>query len=318
MKFRIIKLVGIFLMFNLMISGVSSQEYVDDDEIFFSQKLKAGMEFTWEFVRFNFEFNDTQGDSPALDQATTSTTAVTSTVTTIPPPTTTSITVTSPVASSDDVTVTETVTVSDPGFPEIPPGSKYTLKLLKDLGDLSQREYWDISNSDSYEYYDGSFSDPNLSDEEVFGGLDPFIFPSEIRFSNGTELNYFEYQVEERQRQLDEYSEEFTDDDPFGSVEYFIQDGVAIEKIIISYENERAEFELRTDIDTGVLLYLSIIQEFEGSKVDALIVLDQSEGIDINTIIGNDDPTLSVPLSAIFIYTLILVPIVVNRIRKNN
>ncbi|MCE7737563.1 MAG: hypothetical protein GPJ54_21920 [Candidatus Heimdallarchaeota archaeon] len=318
MKNNFAKFIGIFIMINLMISGVSSQEYVNDDDIYYSQKLKAGMEFTWEFVRFNFELNNTQGDSPALDQASTSTTAVTSSVIDETSTITITATTTSPVTSSDDVTVTETETVSDQEFPEIPPGSKYTLKLLKDLGDLSQEEYWDTYETDVNEYYDGSFNDPNLNDEEFFGGLDPFIFPSEIRFSNGTELNYFQYSIEERQRQMEEYSEDYTDDSPFGSEEYYIQDGIAIEKIDFSEENMTFIVEQRADIDTGVLLYLSLVQEFDELKVDLLIVLDQTEGIDIDTVIANDDPTLSVPISAIFVYTLILIPIIVNRIRKKN
>lgn len=304
MKYKIVKLVTIFLMFNLMVSGASGQEYVDNDEIYYSDKLKAGMEFTWEIVRFNFDFNYSV-DALELDQ--TSTTVPTATTTVSDGTTTVYSTV------SDETTtvyVTETTEYDEgPDFPDIKPGTKYTVKLLQDLGELSESSFWD-DYEDQYDYFDISFSDPNIDTTENDFGPSGFILPNTIRFENGTVLNYFEYQV----GQFSNF-EEYPDDLQFV---YKIEDEMFIEEMHLDSDEGTAHQQMYTDVETGVMVYISLFQNSTEASIDVEIKLDQSSGIDIDTVIANDDPTLSVPFSAVFIYTLILVPIVVNRIRKNN
>jgi hypothetical protein len=298
-------------MLSLLITGVSGQDYVDSDEIYFSDELKAGMEFTWEITRFNFEFNVTENDGLGLDQSTT-TTVVESSSSVDETSTVTISETTTETTSYDETSVTVT---EDPGpiFPDIKPGTKYTIKLLHDFGELSEEDYWNLYGSDTNEYYESSYSDPDL-DEEIFG-LDLFISPADVRMSNGTELNFFDYSIEMRERDKLKYPDDYEDDE-LRNEEYYIDGGIAFQKINFVEGGEKLIVDQRYDVETGILLYINAIQEMDGIKADILISLDHTDGININTRVGNDDLTLDVPLSAIFVYILLLLPIVVNKFGK--
>lgn len=305
MKIKVYKLIVTMIALNLLLTGASGQEYIDSDELYYSDKLKAGMEFTWEIVRFNFNFNYTD-ESLELDQAST----------TVPPATSIVLDETTTVYStvSDETTtvyVTET-TEYDEGsdFPEIKPGTKYTVKLLQDLGGLSEDRFWDdYENQD--DYFDYSFSDPDIDTSEEDFGPSGFILPNTIRFENGTVLNYFEYQVD----QFSNFEEEYPDDLQFV---YKIEDKMFIEETHLDSDEGSIHQQMYTDVETGVLVYISLFQNSTEANIDVEVKLEQSSGIDIDTVIANDDPTLSVPFSAIFVYTLILTPVVVSRFRKKS
>ncbi|MFV2016420.1 MAG: hypothetical protein ACC656_13395, partial [Candidatus Heimdallarchaeota archaeon] len=100
---------------------------------------------------------------------------------------------------------------------------------------------------------------------------------------------------------------------------YEIRNGIAYmsDKYEDPENNFTNFFEIQYDIDTGLLVYVYGESTDEYVSYEIEIKLKDSKGININELVANDDPTLSVPFSAIFVYTLILLPIVVNKIRKN-
>ncbi|MCE7737560.1 MAG: hypothetical protein GPJ54_21905 [Candidatus Heimdallarchaeota archaeon] len=288
MKRGLMKLTGILLMFNLMISGGSGQEFVGDYNIYYSDKLKTDMGFTWEIIKFDFIL-----PPPPEGE--------------IMPPSTTTIT------GSDGETTTvvvETTTAFDEiDIPDIKPGTLYTVKLLKDLGGLSQKMYWEDYNTNQDEYFQVSFSDPDIDTWSGNFGPEGFIEPNTIRFENGTELNFFEYRID----LIETLEGELPDDFEFG---YKIENGVYFEKTNYSSYQDVVQMESQIDVDTGILLYLSLYQNITGFTSDVEMRLDHVVGIDINTFNGNGNPTLSVPLSPIFVYSIIILPIIIGRIRK--
>lgn len=290
MENNLVKIIGSFLLFNLMISGGLGQDFVGDYNIYYSDKLKMDMEFTWEIIKFDYEFILL----PPPDQG-------------IYPPTTTTITD----SNGEVTTVVETTeTAGEIVPPEISPGTLYTVKLLKDLGGLSQQMYWEDYDINQEEYFQVSFSDPDIDTSTGNFGPDGFIEPNTIRFDNGTELNFFEYRIDLIETLKGELPEDF-------EIGFMIEDGVFIEKTNYSSYQDVVLMESRIDVDTGILLYLSLYQNITGFVADIEMRLDQVVGIDINNFNGNGNPTLSVSLSPILVYSIIIIPIILGRIRKH-
>ncbi|MCE7737562.1 MAG: hypothetical protein GPJ54_21915 [Candidatus Heimdallarchaeota archaeon] len=296
-----------------------SDDYYYESEIKYSDKLKAGMEFTWEISKYSVEI---PSDKLGLDQAATT---VTSTVdettyvtTTAPPETSTTVYTSYETTTWDDsTTTTYTEDISYPNFPDIAVGTTITIKLLKDLSNFTQYYFTDNSDYDDYQTYVDSFFEMSYSagtQEEMknFIPAEALIGPNTVVFENGTVMNLFELQVLEYERYQDEYEDEDS------SSTFEVKDGIAIQTE--SYNdpdrNETSSLNIQYDIDTGLLVYVYSELRESDTHFEIEVKLQSSEGLDVNNLVANDDPTLSVPISAIYVYTLILVPIVVNRIRK--
>lgn len=322
------RLAKINLLFSVMIiclfagsTFAQSDDYYYETEIKYSDKLKAGMEFTWEISKYNIQI---PSEKLGLDQATTtvtSTTAVTSYVTTTPPTESsttvyTSYETTTVTTTWDDSTTTYSEENYYPEFPDIKAGTTITIKLLRDLSNLTEYDYNDdYEDYQTYvdEFFEMSYSAGTEEEMKDFISAEALINPNTVVFENGTVMNLFELQVLEYQR----YQDEYEDEEYSSTLE--IKDGIAIQTQSFSDPdyNESSSLNLQFDIETGLLVYVH--SELVGEDLHFLIELKlkSSEGLDINNLVANDDPTLSVPISAIFVYTLILIPIIVSRIRKN-
>ncbi len=301
---------------SMIIIPVGAQDddyYFPDPKREFSDQIKAGMEFQWVLSKFSFE-----STTPAveLNQE--------SNITSPRPETTTYSTEYSTITDthSEDYSTTVYVTeetYNEPDFSTIHPGLKINVKILKDLVDLEIDEYYDYfyePSSESETYMEMSFSEGETEEMQWFIPIFILITPNTVVFENGTRMSSYQYDHDQYLKFREEYSD-FDDDYP-ETTELSIVDGVAIRKTSHTYSgDERTSYnEFRYDIPTGILVYVYVRETgADLEDIELEIKLDQSTGIDIK--IANDDPTLSVPISAIFVYTLILIPIIVNRIRKD-
>lgn len=300
---------------SMLIFPVIAQDddyYYPDPTREFSDQIKAGMEFQWVLSKFTYE---EPSSALGLNQE--------SKVTTVPPETTTYYTTTATTSAfSDEYTETVYVTeetINEPDFSTIKPGLKIKVKILKDLADLGIDEYYEYfyePSSESEAYMEMSFSQGETEEMQWFIPIFILITPNTVVFENGTRMSSYQYDHDQYLKFREEYSD-FDDDYP-ETTEFSIEDGVAIRKTSYtdSEDGETSYIEFRYDIATGILVYVNVTETGAGQEdIELEIKLEQSTGIDIK--VANDDPTLSVPISAIFVYTLILIPIVVNRRRKH-
>ena len=168
------KIILSVILLVILINPVNGQDYnYEERNYMFSEHLKEGMEFTWEFKKYSVNLNDS---SIGFDQVTSTTYAnVTEEYTTVSTTTTT----TEEHYPVETVTETTEVYIEYPEFPEVPIGTLYTVKLLKDLANLTEDYfYYDYDNEyeNRYkEYFDISVSmgdpDPIISFFSVDGFL---------------------------------------------------------------------------------------------------------------------------------------------------
>ncbi len=307
MRFKKTRLLLSFLIIGLLITNVRAQDdyYNQISTIRYSDNLVAGMEFTWEISKYNIDINDTFASQTGSYEYTETYTAVYETT-----------------ISGAVTTITETQTItyteenSSPELPEIAAGVTITVALLKDLTNLTNNyvsvDYnYDYDDYQSYlnSFFEFSYTGATEEQMEDFIPIELLIRPNTLVFENGTEANYFEFQIE----QFENYEDEYGD-----SEEGSIVNGVhIIKQNDTDSNNDFSNFiEFRTDVDTGVLLYIYAQTHDQFGDFEIEIKLSETKGIQIDNLVVNNDPTLSVPISAIFVYTLILIPIIVNRIRK--
>jgi hypothetical protein len=227
--------------------------------------------------------------------------------------------------TSDETTVVVTETteyVDEPDFPDVNEGLTIRVKILKDLADAPDDLYFDYYDETQEslfdEYFDIIYSEGTEEEMRWFIPLEILITPNQLTWDNGTSVNLFRHQYEEYKNYEEESSSEYSDEDDYYSStsSYDLRDGLAIQKNSFTEGNYTSMVEFRYDIDTGLLVYVYANVEEHDYEVELEIKLSQSTGIGINEIKGDPDPTLDVPISAIFVYTLLAVPIVINKIKK--
>lgn len=305
------------LMISFLINPVKAQDYsYDDPALKFSDRLKEGMEFTWQFKKYSVDFNESNIN---FDQITSTVYATTS----VYPSETTAYSdeYTTPVETT---TVTEEVYIEVPEFPEVPVGALYTIKLLKDLANLTEEVFYnnyedDYDDSTSYyneEYFDISVSNGDYNKIVPFFGVSGFIMPTVLEYENGTRLNSIEEQYKEELKWQEEYSETYSDEYDY-DLEYpeiSLVDGVYSMKLAYSVEDNTINTIQRTHVNTGVLLYVYVFADTPEVKYEIEVELYDPKDLD------NLEPneTLALPISAVFVYTLILIPIIINKIKPKN
>lgn len=280
-----IKLFALFIFLILTTGGTMAQsdEYYELPVTRYSDKLVTGVEFTWEISKLKMDLNP-------------------------------------------DATLSD-----DDNIEDIRAGMSMTIKIIQDLSNFNLTDFYVfLSNrtADDYEdylaftesyyadYFEISYSE---GDEEAMKGFLPLqilISQNTIEYPNGTVFNTYELAYEQFQQSEDTYFDELEE---YGiSSTYEINDGIAIQKQQIDdKENGNSgSSEVRFNIDTGVLIYLNSDSQNEDGDFEIEFRLKNSKGININTVIANDDPTLSVPFSASFVFALLLIPIISRKIRK--
>lgn len=313
MRLTTLHLVYTVLFISLLAgSAIAQDDYYYNSDIRYSDQLVAGMEFTWEISKYNIE---TPSVPLGLAQASTST--VTTTQTTFATSTT----------AVETITVSETYSEEQvyPDFPDIKSGTTITVKLLKNLANLTGYDYPEYDTYEDYqkyleEFFEISYSAGSEEEMENFMPVDALISPNTIVFENGTLKNLYEVQyLEYQQYQASTDNSDFGDENGYSGT-FEIRDGIAYRtaKFEDTENNFSNFFEIQYDIDTGLLVYVYGQNADDYVNFEIEIKLKDSKGININELVANDDPTLSVPFSVTFVYALILLPIVVNKVRKNS
>lgn len=284
----------------MLITNVSSQdEYYGDQTYRFSDRLQEGVEISWIFLQYS---------------------VVTPAITDSGPTTQTYYeTYTSTDENGEEIeSTTEYVYVEDSDYydyPDIPENTIYMVKILKDLENMTENEFYDL-----YEEYDDYFetSVSNGNESEILNFITPGVVfnPSVIEFENGTKVNALQYQYEQELKWQEEYSETYTTivEGEESSSEISLVDGVYTQKAYFKFENETNRFEVRTHVDTGVVLY--IYSSSEGPDYKLVVELEVYETVGINLSDSGPNEELSLPLSPFFAYALLIMPIVISKIRK--
>ncbi len=299
---QLIKLFFTLLLVSMLITSVSSQdEYYGDMTYRFSEHLKEGVELTWIFSQYSITAPDVTNSGP------------------------TTVTYYEESATTDEFGNEVTFTTQyvydesndDFDFPDFPENTLYTVKIVKDLINMTENEYYDLYEEYD-EYFEQSFSYSNGTEMMNFITPDAVIRPSIIEFDNGTQINAIEYQYKQ-QLEWEEESTENTDiieGYPYEeySSDYYIRDGVYTEKSHFAYDNETYSTEIRTDVDTGVVVYIYSFYEGLDFRFEIELKLYETVGIDISNPGPNEE--LNLPLSPFFAYALLATPIFISKYRK--
>ncbi|MCE7737564.1 MAG: hypothetical protein GPJ54_21925, partial [Candidatus Heimdallarchaeota archaeon] len=252
-----------------------SDPYYELPEYRYSDQLVTGVEFTWEISKLKMELNS-------------------------------------------DATLSD-----DDSLEDIRAGMSMTVKIIQDLSNFNLTDFYaalanntndGIDNYFSFfeiyyaDYFEISYSE---DDEEAMKGFLPIqilISQNTIEYPNGTVINTYELAYEQFQQREDTYFDEL--EEAGISSTYEIKGGIAIQKQ--QFDQTEDGFsgisETRFDIDSGVLIYLNSNVQDEDGDFELEFRLKNSKGIEINTIVPNDDPTLSIPFSATFVFALLLIP----------
>ncbi|MHA2031621.1 MAG: hypothetical protein ACW99A_16455 [Candidatus Kariarchaeaceae archaeon] len=303
-----ISILSTFLLLILIAPTSAQDEYYDYPRSKYSGQLKAGMEFEWVLSKYDLVTSEEQ---LGVNQMTTTETSTYSDTTT---------------STYQETVTVSVVTVTEDGseFPDVASGTTIRIKLLQDLDDAPeelQYDYYDESDESIVDdYFDITYSQGTYDEMRWFIPLSILITPNEMLWDNGTSVNLFRYQYDEYIKYQEEYSNEYSDeyDDYSSSASFELSGGLAIEKRSLSEGNGTfsSYVEFRYDIDTGLLVYVYADVKEYGYDVELEIRLTQSTGIEIDDIKGDQDPTLDIPISAIFVYTLLALPIITNKFRK--
>ncbi|OLS23434.1 MAG: hypothetical protein HeimC2_26380 [Candidatus Heimdallarchaeota archaeon LC_2] len=298
------------ILFSTLITSASGQDYYyGDTKYLFSEHLKAGMEFTWEFKKFSFEFINS---SLGFNQ-------VTSTASETVTEEQTTLTVTDAPSSQTTTETSEEYYFEFPEIPDVPVGTLYTIKLLKDIGNLTDDYiYSEFDDEMNYykEYFDISISSGNAETLIPFFGINGFIYTSVIEYDNGTRANQFEVQYQEEMKWREEYSDAFNDSNVGSVPEFSIVDGVYIESMQFVDGNITISTSQRTDIETGILLSVTGSISLPQYLYEVDVELYETKGIDLNNLDRGE--TLALPISTIFVYTLFVIPIIINKLKSKN
>lgn len=263
------------MLLTLIINGAKAQsdEYYNQPQYRYSDKLVTGLEFTWEISKYNININS-------------------------------------------DAINTEDEDYQAP--PNIKTGMTITVEIVQDLSNFTLDRYFDDDYTyEAYQKYFEGFFEVSYSegdDEEMknFFPTDFFISQNTIEYPNGTIINVYEAAYQQFQQNKEIFKEYGID------TTYEIINGLAIQKQRFndSEDDFITNFETRHHIETGILIFIYIDQQDDEGEYELEFKLKSSKGIEINTIVPNDDPTLSIPFSATFVFALLLIPIISRKTRK--
>lgn len=298
MRTQLIRLFILTFTLSILITSVGAQNYNNEDPTYrFSEHLKEGQEFTWIFSQYSIQYPEgnysTETEHTYYDEYTYT-----------------------DENGNEVVEIYTSVEVDDNfyDYPVIPQDTLYTVKLLKDLGNLTSNYYYDFYE-ESDEFFEVTLSDPNVIFDRDFLPPDALFRPTVIEFENGSTFNSIELEYEEQSRYMEEYSDDYTDSSSEDfNFEIFLENGIYTVKTQDTYRNETTTVEMRTDVDTGVTVYIYALIVGLDSQFEIEFSLYETVGIDL----GNPSPNeeLTLPLSPFFVYALLAVPIIVSKFRK--